>query len=193
MLLSAVRNEENEEENIFNDSRKSEELYQKAQFCDILILFFAIFGTILCYFSVLFWANLSPKYNLEFVQDYSWKLYAYLYANNLLTIFSWLLVCMREKMLLQVKKNEGFCDQNETLITSNRYKVILIEWAFLAVHPQSFLIGTKREIFNRTLYATIYYHWNDYLNLLSIFKNAYILKLLLQRNFSGSSRTRRIW
>lgn len=106
---------------------------------------------------------------------------------------TWLLVCMREKMLLEVKKNDGFCDQNETLITSNRYKVILGEWLVLGIHPQSFLIGKKSVVYNRALHMNVYYHWNDYLSLLSIFKNAYILKLLLQKNFSGSSRTRRIW
>lgn len=96
-------------------------------------------------------------------------------------------------MLHEVKKNDGFCEQNETLITSRKYKAILVEWAILAIHPQSFLVGKKMTVFNHVLKKKIFYHLNDYLSLLSILKNAYILKILLQKNFSGSSRTRRIW
>lgn len=130
---------------------------------------------------------------MEFIGDYSFKNTLLLYTNNCFTFVSCLLVCMREKVLLKLKKLKGYCDRNDTLITSDKYKKILIEWAFLAIHPYSFLLGRKVTVFNRDLQMDIFYHYNDYLSLLSIFKNVYILKLLLQKSIWKSSKAQRIW
>lgn len=116
-----------------------------------------------------------------------------LYVNNSFTLISWILVCLREKKLLKLHKLEGLVDKTDTLITSKRYKSILIEWVFLSIHPYSLLIGKKRYLFNKELFANIYYHYNDYLNLLSILRNTYILNLMLHNSVWKSSRARRIW
>lgn len=125
--------------------------------------------------------------------DYGWKTYALLYTNSAFTLISWILVCIREKKILELHKLEGLLDKADTLITSKRYKSIVVEWVFLSIHPYTFFIGQKNYLFNREVYANIYYHYNDYLNLMSILKNTYILNLMLHNSVWKSSRARRIW
>lgn len=48
--MTAARGETDRED--FKDGRITKEIYQKAQFVDVLIMLFSIVGTFLCYLSV---------------------------------------------------------------------------------------------------------------------------------------------
>lgn len=127
------------------------------------------------------------------MEDYGWKNRLYLYSNQIFTILSCILVCFRGKLDLDLKKLNQFMGKNETLISSQKYKTIFLEWGILCIHPYSFLVGKKRFIFHEELHTNIYYHYNDILSLMSIIKNIYILGMFLHFSVWRSSRAKRIW
>lgn len=100
---------------------------------------------------------------------------------------------MRERLVLDLDKLKGLIETNDSIISSKRYKRIIVEWIILSIHPYSFLLGGKVELFNKEVAGTIYYNYNDYLALLSVFRNIYALKLVLNMSVWKSSSAERVW
>lgn len=99
---------------------------------------------------------------------------------------------MKENLELSLLKQRGFRDSSETIWTSGRFKQILIEWIIFMAHPYSVLVGKKHYVYNKLIGNYIYYHVNDYLQLLSLARYVYMVPVVLNMTRWKSSSADRI-
>ena len=100
---------------------------------------------------------------------------------------------MRENLFLRMSKNRGEAEESDTLTSSGRLPVVVFECALLMVHPYPFFVGRKHYVYNEFIDQMIYYHVNDFFQLLSLVRFLYILLSILNITVWQSRSAQRIW
>lgn len=100
---------------------------------------------------------------------------------------------MRTSITLELAKARREVQRKMTIWSSGYWKTMLSEWLILLIQPYPFFIGHRHTIYNIIIKENIYYHWNDYLQLLSLFRYFYLISSFLNFTEWKSSRADRIW
>ena len=108
------------------------------------------------------------------------RLHTWLWINLLLSAVNSVLVIMREKLLLALMKSRGQVNRKVWLLESRRLGSMLCDCCFMFLHPYPALVGKRMEVYNEILGQPIFYHWNDVLHFLVLFRLVYFLDITFQ-------------
>lgn len=158
-------------------------MFQKTQLIDLLILMLITLGTALC----------TISYNLEFEGYHGFRTHAFLLINMSFSIVCCIFVIMRENLYLRMSKNSGRAKHSDNLTSTGRIRIVILECGLIMVHPYPFFVGKKRVIYNDVVDQKIYYHVNDYFQLLSLVRFTYVLASCLNITEWKSRAAYRIW
>ena len=165
------------------DVRVTQELFQKTQLIDLLILMIISLGTALC----------TCSYSLEFEGMFGFKTQAFLLINMGFSVVCCLFVYLREKIYLRMSKNKGTAKATDDLTSTKRTAIIIFECSLIMIHPYPFFVGIKHVRYNEFAGQDIYYYVNDYFQLFSLLRFAYTLGSALNVTIWKSSSAYRVW
>lgn len=158
-------------------------MFQKTQLIDLLILMLVSLGTALC----------TISYSLEFEGSFGFKTHAFLYINMSFSGVCCLFVVMRENLYLKMSKKSGRAKSSDNLTSTGRIKIVFLECALVMVHPYPFFVGWKSTMHNELVGQEIFYHVNDYFQLMSLIRFTYVLGSALNITDWKSRSSYRIW
>lgn len=121
------------------------------------------------------------------------KTRTFVYINMILSIFSCIFILMRTIMCLDLAKVRREVELNNSIWSSGMWKFMFCEWMLLLIQPYPFFIGHRHTVYNNIIKHDIYYHLNDYLQLLSLFRYVYLVSSFLNFTMWRSSSADRIW
>lgn len=133
------------------------------------------------------------SYNLEFEGDYGFFTHVFYLFSFSFSVVCCLFVVMRENFSLKMAKNRGEVEKNDTIATTGKLKYVVLECFIYMLIPYPFFVGIKRIQLNYVVDQEIYYHFNDYLQLLSIVRLCYVMVNVFHITVWNSRSTARIW
>lgn len=71
-------------------------------------------------------------------------------------------------MQLELDRRRHVVPNLETIISSGRFKRVLIDCFFIIVHPYPFIVGKDVQFYNTIIESDMNYHVNDFLQLFAM-------------------------
>lgn len=157
-------------------------LYQKHQLLD----FYSLVATLMSNFLALVQAG----YEIQ-ESNYSTSV-ALLTCSSCLELISSAITYLKATLILQQLKCNGLVSRSATLWSVGLFRDMCITWFILLMQPYPFLIGIRVYMYNDILKQEPYYHVNDFLQMMGIFRVILILKKSLALTSWRSNSSYRI-
>ena len=142
------------------DSGWTDTQARRAQIIDFFIIILTFIGNGMFFF----------EYSYEFAGEDEDRSVALLVLALVLSFIACFFTFAREKIQLNLDKKRFKVPPFETFYSSGRIWWIMLDCIIILIHPYPFIVGTGGHLYNSILDRYIFYHYNDFLQMLAMIR-----------------------